>query len=237
MNVDNLPKFYEAQLRYIKESDPSAKDILDGEPMDAYQTELHNQWLDTIGGTKTFDFMSLPEACQSFQVWLVEEYLKQAVAHQEYIEVFVQRSWGAVTAGVRIGGKMDVTTSKSRSASIDYLWRAAEFELDRYGADRLKDTPANPPYSQGQGASGAGGYEDMIGEKITVEVKDGKQFFKVHGGKWQKHGVRVWPEVLKAIGLDPSTIPATGRKLADRVCKVKMKPNGQPDKVVSIKVE
>lgn len=236
MTVDNLDKFYPAQLRYILEADPKARELSDGEPLDAYQTELHNMWLEHIGGTKTFDFMTLEAAMLSFQMWLVEDYLKQVELHSEYIEVLVQRQWGSVTAAVRIGGKMDVSTAKSRSASIDYLWRAAEFELDRYGAERLKDTPSNPPSAQGQGQSGAGGYEDMIGERVSVEVKEGKTFYKIHGGKWQKHGVRVWPEVLAAIGLKPESIPVTGRALANRECKVKMKPNGQPDKVVSIKV-
>lgn len=40
-------------------------------------------------------------------------------------------------------------------------------------------------------------------EQMTAMVNDGKVYWKVRGGKFQKFGVNIWPEVLEQAGFDP----------------------------------
>lgn len=53
-------------------------------------------------------------------------------------------------------------------------------------------------------------------DKLTVDMHDGKFFFKVSGGKFTQYGINVWPEVLEGAGLkvDFSTTPPTVPNIA-----------------------
>ena len=60
------------------------------------------------------------------------------------------------------------------------------------------------------GFSGDGGQHetgDGLGsfpaEQMMAMVNDGKAYWKVKGGKFQKFGVTIWPETLLASGFDP----------------------------------
>lgn len=46
--------------------------------------------------------------------------------------------------------------------------------------------------------------------KLSVTVDGGKRYVKAHAGKYAKHGVVIWPEVAKEIGLDLDKIPNEG---------------------------
>ena len=47
-----------------------------------------------------------------------------------------------------------------------------------------------------------GQYEDVTVDTLIASTDDnGKPVYKVKGGKYAKHGVRVWPEVLPALGI------------------------------------
>lgn len=68
---------------------------------------------------------------------------------------------------------------------------------------------------------------------LGATVNDGKAYWKVKGGKFEKFGVTVWPEVLEAAGfidLDPmQTYSLTGY-----VATYSAKDDGKPDKVTAI---
>jgi hypothetical protein len=40
-----------------------------------------------------------------------------------------------------------------------------------------------------------------VAERLSVEMKDSKFYYKVIGVPFVKHGVTVWPEVLEAAGI------------------------------------
>ena len=47
-----------------------------------------------------------------------------------------------------------------------------------------------------------GQYEDVTVDTLVVTTDDnGKPVYRVKGGKYVKHGVRVWPEVLPVLGI------------------------------------
>jgi hypothetical protein len=63
-------------------------------------------------------------------------------------------------------------------------------------------------------------------EKMTVDMHDGKFFFKVMGGKFTKFGINVWDEVLQAAGLrfdaaQPGNVPLIAGWRADYIEEVK----------------
>lgn len=71
------------------------------------------------------------------------------------------------------------------------------------------------------------------GVRIGVDMKDGKKSFKVYGGRWQKFGVAIYPEVLKAAFPDREGIPPEGLPLNGRKCHAIMK-DGKPVKIIRI---
>ena len=48
--------------------------------------------------------------------------------------------------------------------------------------------------------------EMMIAEIIMTYDDNGKAAYKAKGAPYQKHGVRVWDEVLPTLGIDPATL-------------------------------
>lgn len=47
----------------------------------------------------------------------------------------------------------------------------------------------------------------FMAEKVTLGYDDaGKPIYKVFGGRWQKWGIRCWPETLPLLGIDAATL-------------------------------
>lgn len=44
--------------------------------------------------------------------------------------------------------------------------------------------------------------ENFTAVKIEREKRKGKYYYKMLGGQYSKHGITIWDEVLKALGLD-----------------------------------
>jgi hypothetical protein len=74
----------------------------------------------------------------------------------------------------------------------------------------------------------------IIVERLDVDVKAGKKFFVVKGGKYQKHGIRIWPETLKHAGIDPEAIPLAGVVPKKRWEAVFTMKGDRPDSVVKL---
>jgi hypothetical protein len=73
-------------------------------------------------------------------------------------------------------------------------------------------TPQEPKYQPiDDGGNDLPEVLTFTADLLTVDMHDGKFFFKVKGGKFTQFGVNVWPEVLKAANLtvDLSTVPPT----------------------------
>lgn len=57
---------------------------------------------------------------------------------------------------------------------------------------------------------GVGAYDGMFNaEFLAVTEQEGKKYFRVKGSPYHKYGVKVWPEVLRAIHIDPDSLTAT----------------------------
>lgn len=67
---------------------------------------------------------------------------------------------------------------------------------------------------------------------IRTTSEAGKRSFFVKGGPYVKYGVRVFPNVLSAAGIDPESI--SGEKFISGIAVFTKKANGDPDLVVGI---
>lgn len=74
-------------------------------------------------------------------------------------------------------------------------------------------TAATPP--------AVGTFGEMVIDTIVMTYDDaGKPAYKAKGAPYQKHGVRVWDEVLPALGIDPASLkpgPNTIEPISARV--------------------
>lgn len=68
----------------------------------------------------------------------------------------------------------------------------------------VTEAPAGQAAPPSTGQNGGGSF---ITDVIETEKRKGKTYFKVKGGRFTKHGVTVWPEVLEAAGFDPADFP------------------------------
>ena len=72
-------------------------------------------------------------------------------------------------------------------------------------------------------------------ETLQAEMLEGVVYWKIKGGSFTKHGVRVWPEVLTAAGFDVEALNI--RKpinLAGYTAYYAAKDNGNPKKVTAL---
>ncbi len=90
------------------------------------------------------------------------------------------------------------------------------------------------PVASGDPALAGGKVCDFQAETIVVTLnEDGQPAYKVKGARFVKFGVRVWPEVLPALGVDPQQLkpgpnPYTG------VVRALMNEEGRPKKVIGL---
>jgi hypothetical protein len=118
------------------------------------------------------------------------------------IEVSITRHYGSisVTLGARV--TCEVTTPHAMTRAYDETVDSLIREHRRQ-AERLRGVSGetSKPTGTAGGTEGAGvnpsqeidGTTEMIAvEVIEVELKDEKRYYKVRGGRWTKHGVRLW---------------------------------------------
>jgi hypothetical protein len=90
--------------------------------------------------------------------------------------------------------------------------------------DALAAQPAPAPAAVAQpvvaqGIKPTGNYEQFPATSIEYGIMDGKPVYKIRGGRWEKFGVRIWPEAMQAMGivadqLKPGNNPLTGNVVA-----------------------
>lgn len=93
--------------------------------------------------------------------------------------------------------------------------------------------PQQPESAQkSNGHKPDGEYETFVADQLVITFDEHGKGFKVKGGKYRKHGVRVWPEVISVLGFDPDKLEPGIQPINLKV-SVLME-NGQPKKVVGM---
>lgn len=65
---------------------------------------------------------------------------------------------------------------------------------------RIADSLEYIAHLQAVAGEQADGEISFEAEELVPELLDGESYWKVKGGSYKKHGVRIWPEVLEAAG-------------------------------------
>jgi hypothetical protein len=103
------------------------------------------------------------------------------------------------------------TMTAQTQQTADCTMAAVEQMKNSAGVIRLFCETASAKATETPAAAqtnGNGGqYEEVTVDTIVYATDDnGRPTYKVKGGKYAKHGVRVWPEVLPLIEIDPATL-------------------------------
>lgn len=87
-------------------------------------------------------------------------------------------------------------------------------------------------------APAAGGHDAIIAERLIGSVSKGKVYWKIIGGKYQEHGISIWPEVLQPAlveglipGLQGDLDPRCEYSLSGWVAHYSLNKNNNPAKV------
>lgn len=174
--------------------------------------------------------LSMDEAVKQFQEWLLSNYVRPGMSETEFLSISIERSVGNEKVTLSLGSHFAIGSGAGRSVSYDRLIDAINIEFDRYIRDRLPSQQAQPGVGQTSG-SRSEVWVDV--ERLDVEVKSGKRYFKVKGGQWQQHGVNYWPETMKAHGRVPANIPLEGIALPGYKMLVEMDGNN-PKRVLQL---
>jgi hypothetical protein len=85
-------------------------------------------------------------------------------------------------------------------------------------------TAATPP--------AVGTFGEMMIESIVMTYDEaGKPAYKAKGAPYQKHGVRVWDEVLPALGIDPAALKPGPNPITPAIrARVQMNPSTEDGK-------
>lgn len=105
--------------------------------------------------------------------------------------------------------------------------------LEKYGfRPQVGTAPAAPLPAVPGGVQTTGSF---AAETLSATVDDGKAYWKVKGGQFQKFGVTVYPEVLEAAGFDVDNLnPLKPVDLAGWTALYSVKESGKPQKVVRL---
>lgn len=125
------------------------------------------------------------------------------------------------------GVAVNFETEEMKLSKLLPLLGQVKAELVKAGYELIDSQPAQTVDSQPASTP------SFVVSRITATVEDGKAYWRVKGGEFQKWGVIVYPEVLEAAGLgelDPLKVFEEDGMVA-QYC---LKENGKPKKVVRL---
>lgn len=106
-----------------------------------------------------------------------------------------------------------------------------------YASRRLRPAPVTQPAAQPVAipAPATSNVRDIIAETLVMTYDDnGKPAYKVKGFPYSGFGVRIWPEILPALGVDPANLkPGSNPLPAGLIVRLAMSDDGKPRKVIS----
>ena len=92
----------------------------------------------------------------------------------------------------------------------------------------LRQAPAAPA------AAAPVNVRDFLAETLVMTTDDaGKAAYKVKGFPYSEFGVRIWPEILPALEIDPATLrPGPNPLPAGLIVRAKLSDEGKPRKII-----
>lgn len=80
-------------------------------------------------------------------------------------------------------------------------------ELQKLNTQQPAQQPAQHVVTTNGNGAGSYGYRDLACTTIILSYDDkGQATYKAQGAPFAKFGVRIWPEILPALGIDPAAL-------------------------------
>lgn len=147
------------------------------------------------------------------------------------ISCTITRYYGAETVSFGAEIEIDgVMTDETRKITYQRLYQKINDVHTHYTAQLLPQVP-NTRTAAKPAETEVETIETMPAIRISVSMKDGKLYYNLHGGKYTKHGVRIWEETL--IDAHIGDIPNEGKMLQGYTARIVVK-GGHPQKVISL---
>lgn len=133
---------------------------------------------------------------------------------------------------------MTTQTNNSDSITLDQLRKMLSSIYDRIDnlaevVDQMREGLAQAA-SQPAATQPASGFVDFLADTFLLSYDDnGEQVYKLKGGQYTKYGVRVWPEVLPLLGIDPA-VCEPGPNPVNMYVRAILSESGQPRKVIGL---
>lgn len=110
------------------------------------------------------------------------------------ISVTVKRNIGGTEVVLGASRRVSVHNENERRAHYDKLGLMLNDQFDHF----IKESVIVPdPVQKGT----VTGLEIIPADELIVDVKAGKPYYAIKGGRYTEHGVRIWKEVLQPTGL------------------------------------
>lgn len=187
------------------------------------------QWLNS--GARNISFNAVSDALVDFQRYISSQHIKYTQAKEEYVELSVSIDYGQAGGVIcfKLGSQFQVSTPNDRLNAQATLWQAIgqmRDDFERKTMLRIKNE--NVRESQAVNT-----FDEVHCDRLIIDIKDGKPAYKIKGGKWEKFGVRVFPDILEHAGIDVSKIPLAGLPFGNFNMTILMK-GDKPDKVTKL---
>lgn len=105
--------------------------------------------------------------------------------------------------------------------------------LEKYGYRPAADAPAE--WGPGPEHGGSPTTIELPADSLVALVTDGKAYWKVKAGEYQKFGISIWPETLEAAGFDVDDLnPLKPVDLRGWTAVCALKEDGKAKKVIRL---
>jgi hypothetical protein len=179
-----------------------------------------------------YRYSSPQEFLDAFEVWIHQP---ENSMTKETIKVTETRDYGAVQISfglertVYVRGELELKRMHQSTRQV-----LADLH-EHYVNDALPKIALpdafNPDAQSGALPAVGQEYHDLVALSHSVDDQ-GRHVVKGKCGPWTEYGVRIWPEVLKAAGLDHDGLPLGVTEMTGH-CRVYMK-EGKPRKITEI---
>ena len=217
--------FYSGVLAVSQKHNLIARDYQPTQPIEGDEKLLTiaSQFMSEVNPLSAYT--APQDAAAAFKLWAGRWSQKVKPIIRQHVECRIERDLGGLKVSFGWAGEFDLTTDEGLVEAYRYAVDMVNRAFSDFGATNLPKMPAvqNAPQET----------EKFFGERVITETKDGKKYHKVMGGQFTKYGVRVWPEALRAAGIDPDALSSDAPFSLNRDCYCTVN-EGRPGKVTRI---
>lgn len=180
-------------------------------------------------------FASAVEALQGFTSWVSSWQGPSIIVLADQLSITLTVPYGK-GGTVSFGARRNVPLDAGRMSFDEVSGMYSDLlDLCKTGYQQLLRSKgiAQQSVMEPQQHQQTGNTELIDATTLICNLNEGKKSYKLKGGRFTKFGVTIWPEVLKAAGLEPDTIPPTFN-LNGYTATVLLKEDGTPNKVIKL---